>query len=536
VVFAAAALEAGDPMAAKMGRLLNFYGDHLPSERREALGLVALFRTPTAESTLLPLWHEILGRTGEEPSLQGCLRGLHADHLLTADVGDDGVARYAAHPILRDYFRALLLGREGFAKSASAVLSLRPGSGQDRLPEADEIRFVVVELLLLQGEVRAAMDTLPETAELNFRRLAQVSRASLEAVERFGDRLEANAIYDMLVGFLALTEMSFRNLGEPVQNEEVQRRFVSRLEERLSVSDREVIALMRLAMSGASRLAAGDPTSITALSRATEHLDNSNPLRRIFSLVAWGLTGNLETTEAPTSATQAKTNFATIQLFVGGLSAFAIEALIKAKELAAARWAADQLYAALQSADRWTSNAAVAEYLTAWLALVERDYQGAHKSIDKAKPVFLRAPMVYDLAKLHLVEARLGLAEGNVEASFVAANAALRIAAPRRYRLIHADALNLRASSWLARAPANVVAARDDAEAALHLAETSNYRWAERDACERLALAYAQLGQAAEAARYQKRFDTLKKELVLPPGFSIIPETAPHERNAETSG
>jgi hypothetical protein len=85
------------------------------------------------------------------------------------------------------------------------------------------------------------------------------------------------------------------------------------------------------------------------------------------------------------------------------------------------------------------------------------------------------------------------------------------LAAPRNYRLIHADGLVLRARIALARD--DTAAARNDGEAALQIAELCEYAWAERDACEVLAQAWRELGDNAEAARYAGRATDLNRRL-----------------------
>jgi hypothetical protein len=77
------------------------------------------------------------------------------------------------------------------------------------------------------------------------------------------------------------------------------------------------------------------------------------------------------------------------------------------------------------------------------------------------------------------------------------ASALFDLAAPRNYRLIHSDALVLRARIALARGDATT--ARNDAEGARQLAEFCEYAWAERDACEVLAQAWRALDALLKA-------------------------------------
>ena len=91
------------------------------------------------------------------------------------------------------------------------------------------------------------------------------------------------------------------------------------------------------------------------------------------------------------------------------------------------------------------------------------------------------------------------------ETALAACERPVQLAAPRNYRLLHADALNLRAQVALESAGPHPASARDDAEAALQLAEFCEYAWAQRDALELLARAHHQLGNPAEALRCRER-------------------------------
>ena len=98
-----------------------------------------------------------------------------------------------------------------------------------------------------------------------------------------------------------------------------------------------------------------------------------------------------------------------------------------------------------------------------------------------------------------------------LDPALAACERALDLAAPRNYRLIHADGLVLRAR--IALAGGDAIAARNDAESALQIAEPCEYAWAERDACEVLAQAWRTLGNLVEPARYAGRAANLNRRL-----------------------
>jgi hypothetical protein len=101
-------------------------------------------------------------------------------------------------------------------------------------------------------------------------------------------------------------------------------------------------------------------------------------------------------------------------------------------------------------------------------------------------------------------------------ATGIGVRAGSELAAPRNYRLVHADALLQRARLWLRLPKPEARRARDDAEAAIGLAQFCNYAWGQRDATELLAAAYDLLGQPQESARYQTETDQWTRRLTRP--------------------
>jgi hypothetical protein len=90
--------------------------------------------------------------------------------------------------------------------------------------------------------------------------------------------------------------------------------------------------------------------------------------------------------------------------------------------------------------------------------------------------------MIYDLARVFVTESACHIGERQWDLALAACERALQLAAPRNYRLIHADALNLRARIKLEHPNPDPTGARDDAEAALQLADFCDYHWARLDA------------------------------------------------------
>jgi tetratricopeptide (TPR) repeat protein len=158
----------------------------------------------------------------------------------------------------------------------------------------------------------------------------------------------------------------------------------------------------------------------------------------------------------------------------------------------------------------WHLQIAMCEWIFAWLDTLEGHFPSAHAHLDRAKDTFTSGHMIRDLARTLLTESECLLAEGNHAAAGASCERALQLAAPRSYRLIHSDALNLRARIRLSQSPADPLAASDDAEAALQIARPCEYYWAERDALGLLTRAHHLLNDSAKAQKYAVERDRLK--------------------------
>jgi tetratricopeptide (TPR) repeat protein len=166
--------------------------------------------------------------------------------------------------------------------------------------------------------------------------------------------------------------------------------------------------------------------------------------------------------------------------------------------------------------NHWQDDAGRCAWILGWLSVRAGRWDEARTSLEQAQATFTRAHMIYELARVLLTEAASHLGQGQEEAALAACERALQLAAPRKYRLVQADALNLRARLWLQGSDPDPARARDDAEAALQLAELCGYAWAEREALELLAQAYRQLGPPEMAARCQQRADEWDRRLTPP--------------------
>jgi len=171
----------------------------------------------------------------------------------------------------------------------------------------------------------------------------------------------------------------------------------------------------------------------------------------------------------------------------------------------------------------WRDNLARCQWMLGWLDVLAGDYRAAHAHLQEAKATFTAGDMIQELARTFVAESACYLAEHNYDSALASCERALDLAAPRNYRLIHADALNLRARIVLEQPDFDPNAARDDAEASLQLAEPCEYAWAQRDACEILPRAYRALGNQQESLKYSNQHEDWSRRLTLP--ATVSPQT-----------
>jgi hypothetical protein len=122
--------------------------------------------------------------------------------------------------------------------------------------------------------------------------------------------------------------------------------------------------------------------------------------------------------------------------------------------------------------------------------------------------------MIPDLGRLVITSGELALARRDAAGVRGHAAEALALAAPRRMRLVHADALVLRGRArMLESEPDSAARALDDAAEALRLARESGYAWAERDALFLSAKAHAARAIAEEPAAATRHREASRRDL-----------------------
>ena len=110
ILFDAPSMREDEPLTGKIRRLLTFYENKLPPQRKALLQLISLFRSPIDQRTLARLARRLSDTKAiltplPAPVVKRQLEDLRNEHLILCEPGNGGPDLYSSHPILRDHFR-----------------------------------------------------------------------------------------------------------------------------------------------------------------------------------------------------------------------------------------------------------------------------------------------------------------------------------------------------------------------------------------------------------------------------------------------
>jgi hypothetical protein len=155
---------------------------------------------------------------------------------------------------------------------------------------------------------------------------------------------------------------------------------------------------------------------------------------------------------------------------------------------------------------------------------VAGDHASAADQLARAAEILRRGHLLAELPLILLAQADLDRRRLAWDSALRRAEEIVSLAAARRMRLHHADALALRGGVRLDRARAELTdnagiayQALDDATAARTLARQCGYTWAERDSERLAAAAYDLLGDQERAHQYRREAEALDARLRLAP-------------------
>lgn len=531
--FRAGRISADSPLAGKLQRLLVFYERRLPSAQVRLLGVVALFRAPVAEATILRLVRGLHGQNRKDPlpddaALVGELRRMHARGILSYEPTEDGHG-YACHPILRDHFRGVLLrGGRATAQRAADLLKGQPSSQSPRSVREIESVLLAIEVLLDAGKFKEADELYLQRLEngqvfLKIPANAEGVRCALGFVQDGTRRrqCEKQLSTRRLAFYLNDVGLAASNNG---QLELAGRFYADSIAIRRKVGDARDVSI---GLQNQAALAVYRGRLAEAADRQTESLGIARGAR-IEGSMKYGYAYRGWTQELSGQVRAAAEDFATangLEKKATGQELYSLrgtqwaELLYRAGHAAlGARRAAANLRVCERN--RWNDDSARCHFMLGACALTEGQLDEAEAELRQAEGVFHGGQLLFWLARLHVTAGQVALARRDPAGALHRAAEALALAQPRGMRLVHADTLVLRGRARLLEtelsgagaAPGltdRLARALDDAEDALRLASDCGYAWAERDALllqsdthAALAAAHEDAGKSSVASRH----------------------------------
>jgi tetratricopeptide (TPR) repeat protein len=543
-VFDSARLSETDPLERKLRHLLNFYERALPQNRVALLGLISLFRAPAPEATILTLARNlpsvatVLADLPDE-ALLGLLSSMAREHLLTYDRASDGSKTWTCHPVIRDHFRQALLGwATDIGPEAAGLLAGQPAS--QRATDVRELQPVLaaIELLLDANDfVTAGMLfserlgdgeiflSLPAPAEgfrcaLGFVRDADRRRRCALTLSkgRLGTMLRWVALTAVNAGEFARA-LPFLHDSITIDHEVNNRRNLCLA---LRSESELLVVLGQLADAEASSRKALNLARIVGLPPDPDTRSSLSTLGDVLALR--GQVGDALSEFNLANGIELAIGRESHQPELSGIDGLRWAALlVRLGRMQRAKELTDSNHRVC-SRKAWNDQVARCKWLLGVIATAARDFANAADNISAAEEIVRRGQMIIELPRVLLARADLERCLHNWEAAVSAVDGALHLAAPRRMRLDHADALVMRARILLDRtindtlSPRRPAAERagDDLEAALSIARDCGYVWAERDALALLAEVNESLGLTESALILRHEATSLSRHLAVP--------------------
>lgn len=540
-------LDPDAPLSGKVLRLLTFYQEKLPPTQVRLLSIVALFRSPVAEETVVRLAHGLFGEkdggTLPDDSVLGReLALLHARGVLSHEPIEGGHG-YACHPILRDHFRRVLLGAGAeTAQQAANLLQGEPASEEPRSVKEIEPVLDAVGLLLDAGEFKAAdqlcggrledgrlLLNLPAAAEglccaLGFVGDGPRRKQCEEKLSRrrLGFYLNDVGLFAGCAGHYELAARFFADRAALAREMDDAPNLSVGLQNRANLSVFE------------GQLADASESLAEARDLALR-LRDEEEMCDTLAYLGWVRTflGRVRAAAqdfAAANALEKKNDPDDRELY--GYCGTQWEDMLRRvghPALAARRAAAN-----LRICERkhWNADVARCRWVMAGCALADGELEEAETQLREAESVFRGGQMLFDLARVHVTAGEVAIARRDAPAALGRAAEALALAQPRGMRLVHADALVVRGRARLLDASEqrddtagdgtltdSLSRALDDADDALRLARECSYAWAERDALwlqadthAALASAHRDAGNEPAAKRHRAEADRTRGE------------------------
>ena len=433
--------------------------------------------------------------------------------------------------MVRDHFRSLLLARD--PASATTAAGLLTGQAGGQVQDLEELRVVTTAIGLLQDA-----DQFPQADDLYRERLADgrafrwlvAPREGLACALGFTatparrDHLQQTLSPQRLAFYLNAVGLRARQAGEFDLADHYSSEAIDLGRQRgetKSLSPNLRNRTVLLAQLG--RLAEAEPVAREALDLARQADDDHGECEAL----AWlGNVLGLQGQVAEALATFAYADQIERRRHPEGASLYSTRGIRWAElllRLGQTKRAGELTEANLRICRRngWQDQVAGCRRVLGQVATLAGDHPADADHLAEAVGIVRRGHMLADLPAVLLALADLDRRRHAWPAAAGHVEEALGLAAPRRLRLHHTDALVLRGRIRLDHASADQrVAAEqalDDATFAASLARECGYLWGERDAEQLLGDAHAALGDRDRARQYQREADALASRLSVPP-------------------
>ncbi len=546
VLFERSAMDESEPLQGKICRMLAFYEEHLPAHRKALMRLISLFRSPIDQGTLkrlakkLPATRDILGDLSN-PILKCYLQELRSEQLVLREQSRGTGDLFSCHPILRDHFRASMMGSEQTAALAVADL-LRGRPANEHPKDLGELEPVLsaIELLQQAGDYERADELyrgrlkegyifrfLPAPHEglncaLGFVADATRRERCLHKLgrTRLSYYLNAAGLHGAFAGELRTAVAYYRMADELKRTDYSQ-------ENRISGLLNKTWALAHL-----GHISEAISEAYNAF-LASQHESNVETGIRSIVHYAYALAIKGEVDEAQKNFVLADNLQKLADKFGRGLLGLAsiwwAEFLLRARRPESAREKVEATIG-ICSEEGWKDDIARCDLMLGRLSIIEGDHEKARESLAKSEIVMRKAHMMTELSQVLLVRAdlfekqeawddALRLAEEALEltrlrgmlpgqADSLVARGRVILASMRRESTTRSLALGLRLNM-----------ARDDAQSALEIARGCGYRWAERDALSLMAETSSTSGDVTRTIEYRHEAENLDRQLELSSGL-----------------
>jgi serine/threonine protein kinase/tetratricopeptide (TPR) repeat protein len=165
LLFEAIPAEPGHPdkeLAARLGRIAQFYEEHLPRTKASLLKIISLFSIPVTDAVIrqlateIPVFQKTIDDLPDDEGLRLYLTSLCEEGLIHRTTNNRGEYVYLCHPVLREHF--CRRARQESLGPHLPLMDTRP-----RCPDYEtftRVQLVAIQSLLESGDVRQADDLM----------------------------------------------------------------------------------------------------------------------------------------------------------------------------------------------------------------------------------------------------------------------------------------------------------------------------------------------------------------------------------------